>query len=188
SATAVLAWGGHIANELDWCIATLGCGAGSISGSPFHTYLQTLDGATLGSQDRALATSAVAASFITTTKVTNPASNATNFNFSLQGGPTGTFGGDVFPLNGVSPTNTRRTGPLFAGVYTDAESSLPANWQLTGLTCAPSQSYSALTSSTGGTATITLGQGALVTCTFTDKFAKAGPSISTTLSSTSVGI
>jgi hypothetical protein len=188
SSTAVLAWGGHIAAEIDWCPTTLGCGAGSISGSPFHTALQNLDGVTLGSQDRALATSAVAASFITTTKVTSPANSATNFNFSLQGGPTGTFSGDIFQLNGVSPTNTRTTGPLFAGSYTDTESNLPLNWQLTGLSCAPTANYSQVPSSSGGTATINLAQGAGVTCTFTDTFTKGTPTISTTLSGTSVSI
>lgn len=54
--TVVLAWGGHIASQLDWGV---GSSATAISGSPYHMALDTLDGATLGSQDRALSTSAI---------------------------------------------------------------------------------------------------------------------------------
>lgn len=52
----VLAWGGHIASTVDWGVGT---GAATISGSPYHMSLDTLDGASTGSQDRALQTSAV---------------------------------------------------------------------------------------------------------------------------------
>jgi hypothetical protein len=52
----VLAWGGHISSQQDWGI---GNSASFISGSPFHMSLISLDGASTGSQDRALATSAI---------------------------------------------------------------------------------------------------------------------------------
>ena len=55
-ATIVIAWGGHIASQLDW---GFGNSASAINGSPFHMSLVSLDGASTGSQDRALATSAV---------------------------------------------------------------------------------------------------------------------------------
>ena len=58
SQTVVLAWGGHIASRADW---GLGNSASAISGSPYHMALDNLDNGAvnLGSQDRALATSAV---------------------------------------------------------------------------------------------------------------------------------
>jgi hypothetical protein len=52
----VIAWGGHIASQQDWGI---GNSASSISGSPYHMALDFLDGASTGSQDRALSTSAI---------------------------------------------------------------------------------------------------------------------------------
>ncbi len=56
SKSIVLAWGGHIASEREW---GAGNGASSVSGSPYHMSLDTLDGASTGSQDRALAASAI---------------------------------------------------------------------------------------------------------------------------------
>ncbi len=52
----VIAWGGHIASELEW---GRGNSATAISGSPYHMALDSLDGASTGSQDRALSTSAI---------------------------------------------------------------------------------------------------------------------------------
>ena len=52
----VLAWGGHIASAVNW---GAGNSASAINGSPYHMSLDALDGASLGSQDRALATSAI---------------------------------------------------------------------------------------------------------------------------------
>jgi len=52
----LLAWGGHIAAEYDW---GTGNGATSVSGSPYHMRLISIDG-TGGNQDRSLAASAVA--------------------------------------------------------------------------------------------------------------------------------
>jgi uncharacterized repeat protein (TIGR01451 family) len=55
--TVELTWGGHIASALDWGV---GNSASSISGSPYHMALVSLDRASTGAQDRALAESAVA--------------------------------------------------------------------------------------------------------------------------------
>jgi hypothetical protein len=52
----VIAWGGHIASQQDW---GTGNSASGISGSPYHMALDFLDGASTGSQDRALSTSAI---------------------------------------------------------------------------------------------------------------------------------
>ncbi len=65
----VLAWAGHIASQGDWGV---GNSASAISGSPYHMALDSIvlgtgSPITLGSQDRALATSAI---FFTPTVVT----------------------------------------------------------------------------------------------------------------------
>ena len=53
--TPVLAWGGHIANEIDW---GAGNGAGSVNGSSYHMRTKGLDGSG-GNQDRSLKASAL---------------------------------------------------------------------------------------------------------------------------------
>jgi uncharacterized repeat protein (TIGR01451 family) len=55
SATPVLAWGGHIASQIDW---GYGNSASAVSGSPYHTRLLDLDGKG-GNQDQSLAAAAV---------------------------------------------------------------------------------------------------------------------------------
>ncbi len=55
--TVLLAWGGHIATQIDW---GAGNSAGSISGSPYHMRLLELDDVGLGNQDRSLKASVVA--------------------------------------------------------------------------------------------------------------------------------
>ncbi len=52
----VIAWGGHIASQGDW---GAGNSASSISGSPYHVALDSLDGTTAGSQERALSSSSI---------------------------------------------------------------------------------------------------------------------------------
>jgi uncharacterized repeat protein (TIGR01451 family) len=55
--TVLLAWGGHIATQVDW---GAGNSAGAISGSPYHMRLLELDDVGLGNQDRSLKSSVVA--------------------------------------------------------------------------------------------------------------------------------
>jgi uncharacterized repeat protein (TIGR01451 family) len=55
--TVLLAWGGHIATQVDW---GAGNSAGAISGSPYHMRLLTLDDVGLGNQDRSLKASTIA--------------------------------------------------------------------------------------------------------------------------------
>jgi uncharacterized repeat protein (TIGR01451 family) len=57
NATVLLAWGGHIATQVDW---GAGNSAGAISGSPYHMRLLTLDDVQLGNQDRSLKASTIA--------------------------------------------------------------------------------------------------------------------------------
>jgi len=54
--TVVIAWGGHIASQIDW---GAGNSASAISGSPYHMRLLTLDDTQLGNQDRSLKASGI---------------------------------------------------------------------------------------------------------------------------------
>jgi uncharacterized repeat protein (TIGR01451 family) len=56
NSTVLLAWGGHIASQIDW---GAGNSAGAISGSPYHMRLLTLDDTQIGNQDRSLKASAI---------------------------------------------------------------------------------------------------------------------------------
>ena len=69
NSTPVLAWGGHIASQIDWGV---GNSAGAINGSSYHTRLLDLDGSG-GNQDRSLSAAAVfpTPSIITQTSVAN---------------------------------------------------------------------------------------------------------------------
>jgi len=89
SQNVVLAWGGHIANFHDW---GTGNSASAISGSPYHMALDNLDGVTLGSQDRALATSAV---FFPTTTATTLSSGSISVGQTVS---------DTAIVSGAAPT------------------------------------------------------------------------------------
>ena len=54
--TVLIAWGGHIASQIDW---GAGNSAGAISGSPYHMRLLILDTFQLGNQDRSLKAAAI---------------------------------------------------------------------------------------------------------------------------------
>ena len=56
SPTVLLAWGGHVASQIDW---GLGNSASAISGSPYHMRLLTLDDSQLGNQDRSIKAAAI---------------------------------------------------------------------------------------------------------------------------------
>jgi hypothetical protein len=71
NATPVLAWGGHIASQIDW---GFGNSASAVSGSPYHTRLLNLDGSG-GNQDRSLAAAAVVPTPTITTQVSTAALN-----------------------------------------------------------------------------------------------------------------
>src|SRR2546426_6298564 len=118
SATAVLAWGGHIAEASVW---GAGNSAGAINGSPYHMRLKTWSLGNLGNQDRALAAGAVVVQKATPTLVTAPQpSSATvgatlNDDATLAGG-FGTLGGTI-TVKLFSPSDASCQG---TAAYTDA--------------------------------------------------------------------
>src|SRR5262245_61788038 len=76
----VIAWGAHIASELNW---GFGNGAGSVSGNPYHMGLTSLNGSSIGQQSRSIKTGAIANNFLIVDKVANQP--GTTFSFTLSG-------------------------------------------------------------------------------------------------------
>ena len=96
----VVAMGGHISSQLDW---GTGHSASNISGSPFHMSLVSLDGASTGSQDRALATSAIIFVPTLATTICN-ASNTSSCTAVTSPAPIGTSVYDSASLSGANAT------------------------------------------------------------------------------------
>ncbi|HWF15073.1 MAG TPA: hypothetical protein VG244_02720, partial [Acidimicrobiales bacterium] len=112
----VIAWGGHIASGSNW---GLGNSASSIQGSPYHVGLDSFDGTTLGSQDVAVASSAV---FFTPTMTTvvkdalgNPVSSSTPL-------PIGSVVHDTATLASADPT---AGGNVTYSFFTDGNCTSP---------------------------------------------------------------
>jgi hypothetical protein len=97
----VLAWGGHIATRPDWGLAN---SAISISGSPYHTRLEDINGGG-GNQDRSLSASAVFFPIsLTIVKETNPDdAQFKTFNYTTTGTDLSAF--SLAPANGTTPAN-----------------------------------------------------------------------------------
>jgi hypothetical protein len=100
----------------------------------------------------------------TTTGGLNPAT------FSLSNGGTRTYG----------------PGTVFAGNYSVTESTLPAGWTFKSLVCTATGQGTSVSTSTV-TASITMGGGGVVDCTYTNH-TNAGPTITTTLSANPVPV
>ena len=91
----VVAWGGHIASQIDW---GAGNSAGSISGSPYHMRLLDLDGGGLGNMDRSLKASSVApvpAGFSTQVSATSITLGQAVTDLATLSGPNGPVSGNV---------------------------------------------------------------------------------------------
>jgi RHS repeat-associated protein len=169
AANVVLAWGGHLATQIDW---GLGSGVVNISGSPFHTSLVSFSGGSVGSQDRGLTTSAVIfPATITITKVAVPTSSQ-SFGFTISPQlPTGSTNVSSFSLvnsgsGSNSVTYTVNTSSAFGVAYAFTEASV------TGWSGSAACSQDPATGSTppvsGLTATITPQQASVITCTYTN--------------------
>jgi hypothetical protein len=92
-------------------------------------------------------------------KVTNPAADPTLFTFTPSYN-----GGATFQL--ADQTTPKNSGELAPGSYTVVESA-QTGWVLTNLVCVDPTNNSSV-SLTSGTATIALGAGETITCTFTN--------------------
>jgi hypothetical protein len=151
--TIVIAWGGHIASEADW---GAGNSASSISGSPYHMAVDSLDGVG-GSEDHQLATSSIVFTPSIATVIIN---NATNK--SVTGG-TVTLGAtvhDTATMEGQSSnaagtvkyerfTTINCTGTSVNQDVTVSEGKVPNSANFTP-TVAGSYSYKAIYEGTNG--------------------------------------
>src|SRR5207249_7747844 len=132
---------GQIADHRFW---PAGTSARNISGSPFHTHLIGLDGSG-GSQDRALASSAVTfPASITINKVASPA-DGTAFTFTATGGLATPFtlanGGTYLVLDAAGSTQIK----TFQS-YSITET-VPATWKTPLIACS-------LTGPNGGSSSV----------------------------------
>ena len=92
--TAVLAWGGHVASQIDWGV---GNSASAISGSPYHNRILSLDGAG-GNQDRSMKASAILptpAQFETQASASSAKVGQSVTDTALLTGPNGPVSGSV---------------------------------------------------------------------------------------------
>lgn len=153
-------WTGHISSANDW---GAGKGAGSISGSPFHMRVLSVDGSG-GNQDRSVSLSVIInPSTITIHKITSPG-GGTGFGFTATGG----LSPATFSLD---DTGTQPFTTVLPGSYTVVEND-PSPYALTGLSCGTvSGSGTSATTSTG-TRTVSIvigsGGGGTVDCTYTN--------------------
>ena len=163
-ADSVLWFGGHVASQLDW---GTGQGAGSISGSPYHVSLVSLQEgsgkpASLGSMDNQMASGAVqTAGTVTIIKDAVP-NSAQDFSFTLASATSS----KTFPLDDdadptLSNTATYNVAP---GTWTLTEAAT-SGWDLSNITCTGG-TYVV----NGATATLTVVSAKTITCTYTNKF------------------
>ena len=158
SSTVVVAWSGHIASSLDWGD---GVAAGDITGSPFHTFLTSLEGqdapGNVGNRDVQLAAKAVIplGSSITVIKDSVP-NDLQDFGFTTSGDGLASFSLD--DDSGVGgATNDLLTTEIFAdltqGPYSVTETLPVVGWDLTNIGCTGQSSSTVIF--TGATATPT---------------------------------
>jgi hypothetical protein len=81
----VIAWGGHIASAQDWGV---GHSASTVSGSPYHMSLDSVDGVVTGSMDRSMKTDAIY-SVPSTPGSGSPSLTPTGTTTALKDGDTG---------------------------------------------------------------------------------------------------
>ena len=156
--TATLYYDLHIASELDH---GPGSGAGSISGSPYHGGLVSLNCASSGANANQIMASAIDAGQLTVVKDAAPA-DGTDFHFSITpGGDASTFALDDDSDATLPDRVTYRVPP---GTFTVEELALPDSWQLAGISCSKAPSASTATSRS-----VAVADDELVTCTFTNR-------------------
>jgi uncharacterized repeat protein (TIGR01451 family) len=159
----VLAWGGHIATRLDWGANS---SAVSISGSPFHMRLVSLNGSG-GNQDRSLSNDAVTfPGSITIIKDASP-EGPTSFPFSASPSPLTNF--DLVDDN--TSTNTKVFSITDAAdfkTYTVTENT-PGGWDFMGVTCSVSSSNGGSAAINGATVTFDLREGESRACTYSNR-------------------
>ena len=178
----VLGWGGHISTRLDWGIDK---SAVSISGSPYHMNMHDFqcsddENCRVGSMDRSTEADAVIyTASITIIKQATPESSAV-FQFTASPAPL-----DNFQLVDDGSATDRR---VFSGItnfttYTVTEAS-KMGWDFGSASCVIAAPFGGSWMADGRELTINLGEGELVTCTFSNT--ETSTTTSTTTTTTTV--
>jgi uncharacterized repeat protein (TIGR01451 family) len=174
SATAVLAWGGHIARASDW---GNGNSASGISGSPYHMRLISWTQGNLGNQDRSLAAAAV---FATGSVVINKVAQGGDDTFDYTA--TGSGIPSSFSITTTGGTGSQSFTDIRTGAKTVTESQPPSGWEFVSLVCDDPDGG---TTTSGRTANIDLDANQTVTCTFTNRRQNAALTLDKTASPSS---
>ena len=175
NATAVIAWGGHIARRQDW---GSGNSASALSGSPYHMRVvdfgcSNVSNCGSGNMDRSLSAAAVILpASITIVKQASVEGNA-SFSFTASPSPLTNFS---LVDDGTAANTQVFSGITSFGVYTVTESSKTL-WELQSINCSVVHPNGGTRQVSGATATITVAEGEDVTCTWVNN-SLANPSIS----------
>jgi hypothetical protein len=169
--TAVLAWGGHIASQIDWGI---GLSAGAVNGASYHMYFSDLTcsdmNCNVGQKDRSMSTNAVTVPGSITIEKVASIDGPTAFGFLATPAPLTSFElVDDGALGDPDPTPAVR---VFDGIttfttYTVTESPI-SMWTLTNVACSTQAANGGSQSVSDRTVTIDLREGELVTCVFSN--------------------
>ena len=182
----VLAWGGHIATEIDW---GQGNSAGAITGSPYHMRVEgayVLENGTFeslggGAQDRSMNAEAIdMPSSITVVKDTSP-DGAFDAQFSLQEPDEPGTLANTFTLDddadGTLSNTFQATGLTAYGSYAlDETNANTGDYLLTDIVITGDLDNGSVVNEANGTVQIDLDEGENITVTYTNTF-QANPSL-----------
>ena len=169
--SAVLAWGGHIASQIDWGI---GLSAGAVNGSSYHMYFSALECSNLdcnvGQKDRSMSTTAVTVPASITIEKSASVQGSTSFGFTASPAPLTTF--DLVDDGSIDDPDATPASRTFGDIvdfttYTITESSTSL-WSLTNVACSVLAPNGGSQTVDGSSVTIDLREGELVTCVYSN--------------------
>jgi hypothetical protein len=166
----VLAWGGHIATRPDWGVSNSAIG---ISGSPYHTRLEDINGGG-GNQDRSLSAGAVFFPIaVTIVKETNPDdAQVRTFNYTTTGADVSAF--SLAPANGTTAAskNFSLNDDSTRTVTESDPQASPPEFNLTNIACVQTDGGLGVGTFSvdvaGRTVSFSPDEGQSITCTFTN--------------------
>jgi len=169
--SAVLAWGGHIASQVDWGV---GQAAGAVNGASYHMYFTELECSNLncnvGQEDRSMLTSAVTVPGSITIEKNASVKGSTIFGFTASPAPLTSF--DLVDDGSIGDPDSTPASRTFAGIvdfttYTVTESSTSL-WSLTNLACTVLAPNGGSQTVDGSSVVIDLREGEMVTCVYSN--------------------
>ncbi len=169
--SAVLAWGGHIASQVDWGI---GQAAGAVNGASYHMYFTELECSNLncnvGREERSMLTSAVTVPGSITIEKNASVKGSAIFGFTASPAPLASF--DLVDDGSIGDPDSTPAAQTFAGIvdfttYTVTESSTSL-WSLTNLACTVLAPNGGSQTVDGPSVVIDLREGEMITCTYSN--------------------